>query len=573
MGIDPSVWCFRWVKPMLTALKIHNYAIVSQLELHFELGMTAFTGETGAGKSIMIDALMLALGGRGDASVIRMGATHCDIAATFCFEPQATLNEWLSVHAIDTEENELVLRRVLYLEGRSKSFINGIPFPLQKIKELSEMLVDIHGQHQHQSLLKHATHRQQLDQYANHPALLASVEQCYQQVVRIQAELTAYEQPQHTREHRDLLRYQIEELDELALQEDEINALHAEHQRLHHAREYLEKAQQMTQLLQHDSAFNIRDALQEVVQIIATLPGDHRHIKNLQELMNSAMIQCDEAVDEITAFVSDVSLDPERLQWIETRMSTIHHVARKFHVDVHQLTTHFVLLQSQWQNLSDHEKNHDELKKQYEHRLQAYLDAASQLRESRRVCAVHLAQDIEKTIRQLGMPHSRLSLEITPIEGLHAHGMDKVEYKVSINPGTLLDSLSKVVSGGELSRISLGIHMITAQRGSTPTLLFDEVDVGIGGKTAALVGQWLRQLGEKLQLFCVTHQPQVASCAHHHFMVEKDTHDNQTYSRVQALAPDARVQEIARMLGGLNITQQTRSHAQELLEASEAMPI
>lgn len=550
---------------MLTSLCIENFAIVSQLELDFSHGMTAFTGETGAGKSIMIDALMLALGGRADASVVRAGAEKCEIIAIFSFDANSPPAIWLTEHDLDCSEGEILLRRVMYAEGRSKSYINGQPFPLQKVKELSEMLVDIHGQHQHQRLLQHAVHRQQVDHYANHQPLLDEVARLYRQCHQVKQALDALKNQELTRERVDLLHYQLDELNQLALQEDEVDLLHKEHQLLHHAREYLEDTQTITELLSADEQPNVCKNLNQIMQCLAALPQEHPHIKNAVELINSALIQCDEALGEIAHFSTQVQLDPERLQAVEARMSKLHQAGRKYHVDAGQLPAFALQLRQELEQLNGLDKQQEQLQAQYTQYMKAYELAAMTLRDSRKKHAMQLADDISLTIRQLGMPKGFITVDFTPLDNMQTHGLDKIEYKVCTNPGMMPDTLAKIASGGELSRISLAIQMIAAKRGATPTLLFDEVDVGIGGATAALVGQLLRNLGERLQLFCVTHQPQVASCAHHHFMVEKYTDNEQTFSRVIPLVESEKIDEIARMLGGLTITEQTRSHASELL--------
>lgn len=553
---------------MLISLRIENFAIVSELELDFSAGMTAFTGETGAGKSIMIDALMLALGDRADISVIRKGADKCDISACFHIDKESQPAAWLLEHDIAYDEEGLYLRRVIYAEGRSKSYINGQPFPLQKIKELSEMLVDIHGQHQHQRLLHHATHRQQLDQYGNHQPLLEEVHRHYQQCQQLKQQLQLLQNQDSTQDQVTLLQFQIDELERLELQEGEMQTLHEEHQLLHHALEYLQHTQQINELLRADEQPNICQQLNQVLQLLTSLPQEQPCIKNANDLINSALIQCEEALDEISKFSDQVQLDPERLVDVEERISHLHQAARKYHIEASQLPAHALHLQQQLSVLQDSEQQQQKLQQQYDKQVQAYEKAAFALRTARQKHAEKLAAEITLSIRQLGMPKGFVELNITPLDKMHAHGLDKVEYLVCTNPGMSPDTLVKVASGGELSRIGLAIHVITAQRGATPTLLFDEVDVGIGGATAALVGQLLRKLGERLQVFCVTHQPQVASCAHHHFMVEKESNHEQTFSRVTSLAEPEKIDEIARMLGGLTITEQTRSHAKELLVQS-----
>ncbi|KTD76323.1 DNA repair protein RecN [Legionella waltersii] len=553
---------------MLTTLRIEHFAIVKQLELDFKQGMTAFTGETGAGKSIMIDALMLALGGRADSSVIRPGAEKCDITAGFYFENSSEPALWLAEHDIPCEEGEIYLRRIIYPEGRSKSYINGQPFPLQKIKELSEKLVHIHGQHQHQTLLLHATHREQLDRFANHDQLLDKVKTLYKQCQQIQNEINTLENQEQQADRIKLLQFQIDELSTLDLQEGEAEQLHQEHQLLHHAKEYLEYGERISNLLNGDDQGNICSGLNQITQLLQQLPQDHPSIKNCHELINSALIQCEESIDELRQFADRIQLDPERLHQVEERMSAIHHLARKYHLDSSQLVNHQQSLQEELETLQHLESKLAHLQLQMAKLNKEYDEAAQELRESRQLHAKKLAQDITQSIQQLGMPKGWIQVDLSPLDKMHVHGYDKVEYKVCTNPGMVPDSLSKIASGGELSRISLAIQMITAQKGSTPTLLFDEVDVGIGGSTAALVGQMLRKLGDRLQLFCVTHQAQVAASAHHHFKVEKKSDQSQTYTTIAALSPNEKVNEIARMLGGLTITEQTLSHARELLEQS-----
>ncbi|KTC92025.1 DNA repair protein RecN [Legionella cincinnatiensis] len=553
---------------MLTTLCIKQFAIVHHLELDFTQGMTAFTGETGAGKSIMIDALMLALGERADASVIRPGQEKCDITAGFFVSYDSEPAQWLAEHDIPCDDGDIYLRRVIYAEGRSKSYINGQPFPLQKVKELSEKLVHIHGQHQHQALMQHATHRQQLDQYGKNQALLEEVAQLYKQCQKLQHEIEILQSRELQIDKIELLQFQIEELSALNLHESEIETLYQEHQMLHHAKEYLQNCQQIHGLLNADDEPNICTSLNQVLHLLSQLPQEQTQIKNAQELINGALIQCEEAIDEMQQFSERIYLDPERLHEIETRMSSIHQLARKYHVDSSQLHTHVQHLQSELENLHNNERQLAQLHSQLHRLLHAYEISALKLREVRQKQAQKLAQEITLSIQQLGMPKGQVEIAITPLEKMQAHGMDKVEYKVCTNPGMELDSLSKIASGGELSRIGLSIQMITAQQGTTPTLLFDEVDVGIGGATAALVGQMLRKLGERLQVICVTHQPQVAAAAHNHFMVEKQSDHKETFTHISLLQEAEKIDEIARMLGGLKITEQTRSHAQELLMQS-----
>lgn len=558
---------------MLSSLCIKNFAIVSHLELDFSQGMTAFTGETGAGKSIMIDALMLVLGDRADASVIRPGALKCEINAHFTFDADSEPARWLVEHDLATDDLDVWLRRVISTEGRSKSYINGQPFPLQKVKELSELLVDIHGQHQHQRLLHHATHRLQLDEYAAHHVLLEEVQRLYHACADLKHQQEALAASTHNQQRIDLLQYQIEELKELNLKENELQMLHDEHQLLHHAQTYLTQTEQIkTTFSGDDEQIGLCQQLHALIQITQSLPQSHDRVKNTYELINSALIQCDEALDEIEHFSKEIQLDPERLEVVEQRMSQLHLTARKYHIDANQLLMHLAQLEQERLQLEMRDDTLRALEKAYQIQMESYQKAALNLRASREVHAISLSQEISDTIRQLGIPKGYVEIKITPLDTIQTYGLDKVEYYVCTNPGLSPNALSKVASGGELSRIGLSIQLITAQkRAATPTLIFDEVDVGIGGATAALVGQLLRKLGENLQVFCVTHQPQVASAAHHHYRVEKQIENGQTFSHVVPLTENLRIQEIARMLGGLTISEQTRSHAKALLQENHAI--
>lgn len=553
---------------MLTALRIENFLIVKHLELDFLSKMTAFTGETGAGKSIMIDALTLALGGRADASIIRKGHDKCDISASFYSENTSEPIQWLHLHDIECNDGEIILRRVLNKEGRSKCYINGQPFPLHKVRELSDMLVHIHGQHQHQALMHPNTHRQQLDSFAGHSRLLNQVNSIYQQLHTIKSELNKLSAHKTSTDRQELLEFQIAELNGLSIQENEPQHLNKEHQLLYHAYDYQQRCEQIEELLIHNEA-NIGRNLNQVLTLLKDLPKDNPLIKNTVDLTNSALIQCDEAANEISQFKEKIQLDPERLQQVENRLAVLHQIARKYQVEAHQLPSYLLGLQEELETLLNADKQIIILQKKYDEYQQHYQKAALELRQSRMESATKLAAEINAVIQKLGMPQAQLTIEMTTTEKMQNHGLDKIEYKATTNAGSEPDLLSKIASGGELSRISLAIQVITAQRGSTPTLMFDEVDVGIGGATAALVGRLLQKLGERLQVFCVTHQPQVAAHAHQHFVVAKFTDNLETYTTIEPLINSEKIDEIARMLGGLTITEQTRLNARDLLDQSK----
>lgn len=552
---------------MLRSLLIENLAIVKHLELDLSEGMTAFTGETGAGKSIMIDALMLAMGGRADASVIRAGETKCSVSALFTFEIGSEPALWLEEHdLLEADSDEIWLRRVIHSEGRSKSYINGQPLPLNKIKALSELLLDIHGQHQHQRLLKPATHRIQLDHYAHHPTLLKNVADLYQTCQKLKHDIAAANAHATDQAHADLLGYQLDELQALDLQENEVAELNQEHSTLHHAKTYLEEIEHIQSLLLgDDDTISIQQNLHQILQKLNRLPGKHPRVLAAAEFIQTALIQCEEASNEIESFAGEICLDPERLHEVETRLSILHQAARKYHVKADDLMAKQRKLEQEHASLGHYEAQQAQLKKAFDAAQAKYEEAALLLRESRQQHAKNLEQDITGMLQQLDIAHGIVRVIMTASDTMQAHGLDRVEYFVSTNPGMPPDALAKIASGGELSRISLAIQVITARRASTPTLFFDEVDVGIGGATAARVGQLLRTLGSRLQVFCVTHQPQVAAAAHHHMLVKKHSDNTHTFSEVLKLSAEDQVEEIARMLGGLHMNKETKNHAKALL--------
>lgn len=546
---------------MLSALHIQNFAIVQELHLEFNGGMTAFTGETGAGKSIMIDALMLALGARADASVVRPQQKQCDISATFLIEPESPPDLWLKANDLDSDD--IILRRIITQEGRSKAFINGTPFPLQKIKELSQMLVHIHGQHEHQTLLQPTTHREQLDKFGNLLPLVANVHALYKNIQTIKQKRDALEGADPQKDRQELLHFQIQELASLNLIEHELDELNRTHHALHHAKDYCEKTEELNLLINDDESANILSLLHQTEYLLKNLPSDNIHRKNAEELIQNAIIQVDEALSEIHTFSKAIELDPEKLEQIESRLSLLHKMARKYHCDPNRLLDEYISRQEALHAIENAQESKKALQKALEDATEEYQKSAKTLSDARKAIAPKLAQRITETIQPLGMPHGILSIQITPLETPQANGMDKVEYYVCPNPGMVPDSLQKIASGGELSRISLAIQIITAERGATPTLLFDEVDVGIGGATATLVGRLLQTLGRRLQVFCVTHQPSVAASAHHHMNVAKKSDGQTTTSIISQLPEEARIEELARMLGGT--TPQGLAHAKELL--------
>lgn len=552
---------------MLTHLDIFNFTIVGELHLEFSKGMTVITGETGAGKSIMIDALELALGARGDSSMVRPGCERCDIAASFDISNNQLAQQWLLEHDLDTFD-ECILRRTINASGRSRSTINGHAFPLHKIKNISQLLVNICGQHQQQSLNSQTIHRLQLDSFADNASLVQQVKDVYEQRQACLNELQSLNNLDATK--YELLQYQISELDELNLQAHELEILHQEQKQLSQAETILHDLATINQLLNGNDGVNVENQLLQSLQKIEPMPLAPQKIKSVIELLNAALIHCQEATDELKAVQQTVSLQPERLLEIEKRLERIYDIARKHKIQAEQLVEHHLQLKAELNTFLQNNNRAQELQKQVAELETAYSQVAQELSLSRQAKAPELSKKIMHNIHQLGMPQASFEIRINSVDAIKAHGMDEVAYLVRTNPGQNFEPLSKVASGGEISRISLAIEVITSHRHAIPTLLFDEVDTGIGGSTAVKVGQLLRQLADQAQIICVTHQPQVAGFAAQHFFVEKKSNKNSTTTQITRLDAKQKINEIARMLGGIQITEQTLAHAKELIEELQA---
>lgn len=553
---------------MLHSLNIQNFTIIDELTLEFKSGMTVLTGETGAGKSILIDALLLALGDRTDSKVIRTDSERCVVNATFAIQQLPAAQQWLSSHEL-VSDDECLLRRIITADGRSKAFINGQVVPLQLLRELGNILIGIHGQHEHQALLKPDKQRVMLDAYAGHGALCKKVQNLYQQWRKTQEALQTLQTQNSERSARsELLRYQVNELDKLALQADELIELDKEQRQLANADRLLENCQTAISLLGDNEDGNALTLLNTIHQQLLTVQNIDPKINNTVELINSAIIAAQEAESELRHYLDQVELNPERLNWVEQRLSAIHDVARKHRVAPAELCELHTRFAQELNQLENHDVHLQQLQQELTQFAQAYLQAAAELSLSRQRATQRLMPLVEKSIRQLGMPQGRfiVQLETLADQQFTSFGLERVEFQVSANPGQPLQPLAKVASGGELSRISLAIHVLTAQNDATPTLIFDEVDSGIGGGTAEVVGRLLRDLSAHTQVLCVTHLPQVAALGHQHLQINKTLSKKSTKTEVISLDQRAKINEIARMLGGVKITEHTLAHAQEMVE-------
>ena len=548
---------------MLRTLSIRDFVIVDSIELEFSAGFTVFTGETGAGKSILIDALTLALGGRGDASVVREGAAKADITADFAVSEQA--RDWLAANEFSVEEGGALLRRVIDNAGRSKAYINGIAATASQLRELGDMLVDIHGQHAHQSLMKTEAQRTLLDGQAGAGADVKAVAASHKAWRALARQLQEFEtNAANVLYERERLEWQVNELEKLAVKPGEWAEVSNEQSRLSHAASLLEGAQEALAALSESEDHPILSQLSSLNQKLGKLANIDTGLQAIVDLIEPARIQLQEAVYAINDYLDRVDLDPERLRQVESRMEAIHSAARKFRVTEEQLPEEHAKLAERLSQIAD-ASDIEGLRKQEEKLKAAYMDVAGRLSATRAQAARQLGEAVTRAMQELNMTGGRFEVALNAGEP-GAHGLEQVEFLVAGHAGVAARPLAKVASGGELARISLAISVITSNATTTPTLIFDEVDSGIGGGVAEVVGRLLRRLGQERQVLCVTHLPQVASQAGQHFQVAKGTLENgKTASRIDVLDAKARVEEVARMLGGLEITATTRKHARELL--------
>ncbi len=566
---------------MLQSLSIRDFVIVNQLDLEFDAGFTVLTGETGAGKSILIDALSLALGARGEGGVTRTGCDKAEISAIFGIASNIEAKEWLAQAELESDADELVLRRVMFADGRSRAYINGAVVTVSQLKELGELLVDIYSQNAHHSLLKLATQRNVLDSFGGLPELVKQVmehyktwHQLHQQ--RVEAEKNA---SLYIDELADL-RDKVHELSQLAISADDWDALQQEHLKLSNGASLISGGEECRELLSEGELSALR-MLTQVQHKLQDLREFDASLKDAAETLDSALIQLEETDRFLNRYLQRAELDPARLAELDSRIQSIHNISRKYRVQPEQLGE---LLSGSQARIVELElfANDGELAKQEALALAAYMLLARQLSDGRRVAASKLGMQITAEMQRLSLSGGKFEVALTePNHGKQVpsiNGLEQVEFLVAGHAGVAARSLNKVASGGELSRISLAIRVVTAQKESIPTMIFDEVDVGIGGGVAEVVGQLLKQLGEvdtnrqsdnqkinQRQVLVITHLPQVATLGKHHLRVSKSLVNAQTLSTIEKLNEAKRIEEIARMLGGIEITETTRQHAKEML--------
>ncbi len=553
---------------MLTHISIANFAIIERLDLELSSGMTVLTGETGAGKSIMIDAIGLVLGDRADAGVVRHGASRAEIALTLDVS-RPGVRDWLAEHDLEAGD-ECILRRIITAEGRSRAYINGSPVTLSLLKQLGAQLVDIHGQHAHQSLRGSAAQRELLDDFGNLGEQVRAIREVHAKLTRAEAALAAVREGDRNRQAQiDLLTFQVGELRELALAPNEVEELDAELSQLAHADQLNATARQAIHNLyeQEDSLYSRIGAEQALLEQAGSL--DTR-FGEPSELLQNALIQIEEAVSRLRELDATIESDPERLAEVETRIGRIHDLARKHRVEPSMLFDKAAELEAELSRLAGPENDLETLEQSVEALRRQYDELAAELRQRREAAAVELNGRITASMQELGMDGGVFEARVSPYEdGVRkAHGAEDIVFMVCANPGQPLQPVTRVASGGELSRISLAIQLAASANTRVGVMIFDEVDSGVGGAVAETVGRLLQRLGRETQVFCVTHLPQVAACGHHHLRVAKNKTRDSTHTTVSPLSEKERIEEIARMLGGAALTEKTRGHAEELLKNS-----
>jgi DNA repair protein RecN (Recombination protein N) len=556
---------------MLQTLSLRDFVIVDQLELEFSSGFTVLTGETGAGKSILLDALSLVLGERADSSQIREGCNRAEISALFRIDRQQIehFNQWLDEQGFPTEDEgqSLLLKRTIEAGGRSRAFINGSVATLAQLREAGDQLVDIHGQHAHQLLLKGGAQRELLDRHANHLDLVTAISQLFKTLSESRRRLEQAENAgQDIERERERLEWQLEALTELSPQEGEWTAIQSEHARLANGAKIISGCQEAIDILS-DSDNSVESTLSRASSNMTVLAEHDSALGDISQALESAQIQIDEAVHSLNRYLQKLDLDPARLSEVEERMQALHSAARKYRTEADQLPKLLLDTSERLEALTA-SQNIEALREKLKEEELAYLKQAKHLSQKRNKAAIDLSMQVTAAMQELSMAGGQLEIALLPFAEGGANGLEQIEFLVAGHAGSTPRSLAKVASGGELARISLAISVITSKASFTPTLIFDEVDAGIGGAVAETVGKLLRQLGESHQILCVTHLPQVAAQGNHHLKVSKSQAGDKTLSQVMPLGRAERVEEVARMLGGATITDTTRRHARELLESN-----
>ncbi len=554
---------------MITQLYIRDFVLVEALDLALDNGMTTITGETGAGKSILLDAIGLALGDRANINLVRPGAKRAEVILDFDIRNNTEVAHWLAEHEVDADDNSCQIRRTVSNDGRSRAYINGSPVTVQWLRELGEKLIDIHGQHAHQSMMHSSTQRELLDAYADHTDVLKRVGEKYREWQQLLKTLNHLQQSARERDAKiDLLRYQLDELLKAEPKDGEWDQLETDLKQLANAGELRAACHSAMQFIDSDSAHQLSQITTQLSKAVE-LDGN---LKNALSCFENANIQIQEASGEIRHYLDSLDDDPQKLNQTESRISELHSLARKHHVEPNALLALQNELSLTVDKLDSESASLETLELDIEKARDAYLTLAKKISKKRKSNAKKLSAEITNNMQQLGMPEGVFEITLHELDENQygEHGLERVEFLVSANPGQTLLPMTKVASGGELSRISLAIQVVNVSRHQIGTYIFDEVDVGVGGSIAEIIGQTLRRVGENHQVLCVTHLPQVAALGHYQLKVEKSVIDKMTNTRVTVLSATERLEEIARMLAGTKITDSARKHAQDLISRGDA---
>ena len=553
---------------MLTHIQIRDFAIIDSIELELSHGLTVLTGETGAGKSILVDALLLAAGGRAGAEVVRHGSERAEVSATFAIEDNEPACLWLADQSIE-HEGECILRRVVSADGRSRGYVNGQAMPVQSLRQLGEMLVEVHGQMEYQALVRRTEQRQLLDRSGEHLDLVESTADRWRALAVLREERDRVNASAQDRDARlELLRYHLSEFQGLDLKPGEFDELTQERNRLSQGGRLASGAQEITQLLREAEDVNAEQAVSRALSLARNLREVDARLDPIAKTIDESLIALREAIAAIERYQSELDADPERQEWVEHRLAAIESTARKHRVQPDELIDLRGQLAAEFQRLETLEASVEQIQKRLDAAETEFMHACTALSKARSDAAHRLSEQISSLMQTLGMPGGVFEIAVRPLGKAEAgpHGADDIEFLVSANPGQPPRALAKVASGGELSRISLAIQVAAVQSNDASCLVFDEVDAGVGGGVAEIVGRQLRALGDHAQVLCVTHLPQVASQAHAHIKVTKLTDGRTTRTSLHPLSRDERVEEIARMLGGVDVTDKARQHAAEMLE-------
>ncbi|MFC5525967.1 DNA repair protein RecN [Rhodanobacter ginsengisoli] len=555
---------------MLTSLYVRNFAVVEAAEIAFGPGLTVVSGETGAGKSLLVDALMLLAGARADSGMVRAGSDRAELAAEFDLAGLPEAREWLQREELD-EDGNCQLRRVIRAEGSSRAWINGRPANARQLGELASLLVEIHGQHEHQALLSRPHQLALLDAYAGHDDLLVQVRDASLQWRELGLRMRKLSGGEDRDQRIELLRHELGELEKWALPTTELGELEANHKRLANAGRLAEGSAGVVELLDGDSEFALRRALGRAHAELGKLAALDDKLTPLLELLDNASIELGEAADGLGRYAQDIDLDPERYTEVDNHLARLHELSRRHRLPVSELHDKLASLRTELAELEGAGDALEQLAAQRQRLQHEYSTAATQLSRARGAAAVRLGEEVSVLMAELGMAGGVLRVELEPVTGDEpdAQGQERCELLVSANPGQPPRPLRKVASGGELARISLAIEVATLGKDTVGSMIFDEVDTGIGGAVAEVVGQKLRSLGDLRQVLCVTHLPQVAAQGHAHLRVSKHSDGDSTRTQIEKLDAGGRRDELARMLGGVEITRETRAHAKQMLDRAQ----